>query len=88
MCKQCPTVGDFICWIFRCGRCENSCKEVSCKCDKCNKCDCYHQHDHCERKEKCIECICREKKEPVCCPKVEKEHGCNNCDCNCESKFY
>lgn len=83
MCKQCPTVGDFVSWIFRCGRCCNTCKEVEHRC-KCERCDKYERCDKCERKEKCYECFCQEKKEPVPCYKEEQEH-CHN-DCNC--KFY
>lgn len=75
MCKQCPTVGDFVSWVFGCNRCCNACKETEHRC-QCNKC---------ARKEKRYECFCQEKKEPTPCFKEEeKEHGRGDCDC----KFY
>lgn len=73
MCNQCPTVGDLFCWVFRCGRCNHTCKETN-RCE--HKCE-----DKCERHEKCFECVCQEKKEPAPCPKPEKEHNCGDCAC-------
>lgn len=85
MCKQCPTVGEFICGILRCGcghedKCENKCER---KCEH----RCEHKCEHgCERLEKRFECYCQDKKEPAPCPRQEKEKetGCHDCVC----KYY
>ena len=74
MCNQCPTVGEFICGILRCGRCHNTCKcENRCE----NKCE--HK---CEHAEKCFEFVCKEKKATAPCEKHEdKDCGCSDCVC-------
>lgn len=82
MCNQCPTVGEFFCWIFRCGRCNNTCN--CCEKKREDKCECKRE-DKCERHEKRFECVCQEKKEPECpCAKPEKKP----CDSDCACKIY
>jgi len=82
MCKQCPTVGEFICGILRCTRCHNTC-ERECKHYE-NKCDYKYENkceNKCDRAEKCYECVCQEKKEPTPCYKADKDCGCKDCNC-------
>lgn len=81
MCNQCPTVGEFICGILNCGRCNHTCHERhACKCED----RCEHRCNKCEREAKRYECFCREKKEYAPCDKPEKEHDKSDCCC----KFY
>ena len=78
MCNQCPTVGEFICSILRCG-CRNNC-------DKRPEHRCEHNCEHkkaCE--EKHYDCVCQVIKETESCYKPEKkEHDCSDCRC----KYY
>ena len=91
MCHQCPTVGEFICWIFNCGRCHNTCKPACpCECKRENKCECEHKCEkkrececkrECDRNEKRFECVCQEKHEAAPCPKEEHGPCCADCAC-------
>lgn len=80
MCKQCPTVGEFLCGILRCGRCCHTYKDVRPCENKCDKCEDKYENK-CEHVEKCYECICQEKKEPTPCYKSNKECDCSDCSC-------
>lgn len=66
MCNKCPTVGEAICGLFRCFRCEQPC-ENRCDNHRDNACD---KHDEKPRTKE-YECFCREKQEEKPC-----EHTC------------
>lgn len=82
MCKQCPTVGEFICGILRCGRCCNTCEKEWKPCENKSDCKCENKCENkCERVEKIYECVCQEKKQPTPCRKTDKDCGCSDCGC-------